>query len=232
MFDRPTTVETSVHGSLRYDGSFKPFCQGCRPTIQGHQPICARITGLHLPRFPGAIVRLVSQIVIAPLNRIARAWPWTKVRVEPVKRGKPRIADGNASPSIVCIAFTCWIQTTLSHVIPGIIFRGARHAMGASLRVFSLQTSTTPRTTRTQMSGSHKTTGSTDAVAVPLCISSFIGTTFPHGQPIKLLSTQIKHDASSTAIGGLSGSSFWREGQLTRLRNRPGVYSIAQVGTA
>jgi hypothetical protein len=95
-----------------------------------NQMIAPAIVGLLSHGPPSDVPRLISSIIVDPINRVVLAWPWPDVLIKCFKVIAPFIADTYPSATVALVLFVIGIVTTLLHRVPRFILRRGVHVMG------------------------------------------------------------------------------------------------------
>ncbi len=124
-FDRPTTAQATANRETGNSSGFAPVGYAHRFTVMCQQAVVSRIATLLRTCGPAAIRWLVVAVVVKSVKRmVIGAWPHvTPKRFERL----PAWAHYYAACAIKTVLGVLWIGTTLSHLLPHLVFRQRRY---------------------------------------------------------------------------------------------------------
>ena len=115
----PQAVVDSNSFDLCY---WQEVCGNHFTSVQCNSDVAALISTLLFWRRPSAISRLVSEIVIYPVNLMLPAWAGAHVSKK-VTEVPPALADRNSPAAVVVKVAMTRITAALAHALPDAIFR-------------------------------------------------------------------------------------------------------------
>lgn len=115
----------------------RPVSQGLTSAVVFYETVAARVSRLLGLCSPVAIARLVSAVVVSPLDRVFLGWSQSHVSHERGKVVSPLVANLNTPPAIVFVGFCLCVVAPLIDAHPRLI-------LGASMPVNGMPVSPRP----------------------------------------------------------------------------------------
>lgn len=169
----PTVRPAMIERIVRHSDTFCPFGETSGFAVPCHQSVFARVSTLLNGKRPHTIPWFVGSIVIDPIKRVARRWPWTHVGEECREVMAPSVADADAASSVVFVVDRVRVVTTPQHTLPYGVFGTVRHAVAAvciaALETLAVQASAAFRVSVSQFRSNDNGRSSAITATDPVC---------------------------------------------------------------
>ena len=142
--DRPPSIQAGPKHTLRPSFFACPLSDIQRLSFKGNEPVSSLVVHLLGICRPAAVVRRVSTMVLAALNRMPWGWLWPHI-CEKIREGMtPPFTDRDAPPAVVLERLMLWVSCPLEHLSPASIFRCTFTVPGRAMCSIAVQDSPPP----------------------------------------------------------------------------------------
>lgn len=175
-----------------------PLCKRSFKAIDINHVIDTDVVHLLLWRFPTAIFRTISFIIIDPSKCMFFGWSWSHVFVKIFKRMTPALANLYTPRPISFIGLVCFSVASRYHSMKGHMFRCSCHTMGCQHLFSSFRCNFFSETTAgfamaiSKFAGSYDTNVSAFAIANPLRFISYVFMREKYGKATKTMTSKIE----------------------------------------
>lgn len=128
-------MDTAIRSRIIYFKDVAPFRQGASRSTVSKSAGVPLVPCLHDGSCLNAVLRVVTQRVVAPLDRVLRRWHWAHVSKK-IWKPIPSFTYSDATPAISLVARLVWVLAATMHCLPSAILDSAAEAVSPSAAAF------------------------------------------------------------------------------------------------